>query len=88
MKWTKYYKLVLIIGSWRKNMDYSSSPLGELDGTHPIEPAVGVLSVWWKRSAFEGVLFRAVLLQLSTRQNSSLASMESTTLVLLNIVFI
>ena len=28
MKWTKCCKLVLIIESWRKNMDYSSSPLG------------------------------------------------------------
>jgi hypothetical protein len=27
IKWTKYYKLVLIIGSWMKNVDCSSSPV-------------------------------------------------------------
>ena len=61
MKWTKYCKLVLIIRSWRKNMDYLSSPLGVLDGTVRGSLLSGALSVWWKTSANESVLFRVVL---------------------------
>ena len=33
MKWTKYCKLVLIIESWRKIVDYRVLSWGVLDGT-------------------------------------------------------
>ena len=71
MKWTKYCKLVLIIGSWRKNMDYSSSILGCARRNYSKYLALGVLSAWWKTSASEGVLFQTVLPQRRARAEGS-----------------
>jgi len=65
MKWIKYCKLVLIIGSWRKNVDFSSSPLGCARRNCSKYLALEVLSVWWKTSISEGVLFLMVLPQFS-----------------------
>ena len=42
-------------------MDYLSSPLGCARWSRPMQPAFGVLSVWWKTSASGSVLFRAIL---------------------------
>ena len=61
MKWIKYCKLVIIIRSWRKNVDYLSSPLGCARWNHPMYPAFGVLSVWWKMDASGSLLFRTVV---------------------------
>ena len=63
MKWTKYCKLFLIIGPWRKNIDYSSTFLGCARQNPPNVTCFRVLSVWWKTSASEDVLFRTVLPQ-------------------------
>ena len=61
MKQTKYCKLVLIIGSWMKNVDCLSFSLGCARWNRPMQLAFGVFSAWWKMSASENMLFYLTL---------------------------
>ena len=61
MKWTKFYKPVLIVVSWRKMWIIRVLRWSVLDEIHLIYLAFGVFSVWWKTSASEDVLFGTIL---------------------------